>query len=210
MAVHPPRGLQGGDGGAEREKSGSGLAGRRLPRRGSRNPPAVGKLIRTWPGGGRPGRGLAGPAAASCRRSQEAAALVAGLSHPFAVAHTLGLAASFYLLRREGPLARERAETVMAMATEQGFPFWLAHGTIVRGGALAEQGQAEQQQDQTAGEIVAKDVVIDRVGFGAHEQTCAIHIGQHARQEYHQAIPARQRHHVCSPPANQCMSHRCH
>ena len=32
----------------------------------------------------------------------------------------------------------------MTLSTEQGFPFWLAIGTIVRGWALAEQGQVEE------------------------------------------------------------------
>ena len=50
----------------------------------------------------------------------------------------------FHSLRREGQLARERAEAVMTLATEQGFPFWLAFGTMVRGWALAEQGQVEE------------------------------------------------------------------
>jgi len=32
----------------------------------------------------------------------------------------------------------------MTLATEQGFPFWLAFGTMVRGEALAEQGQVQE------------------------------------------------------------------
>ena len=32
----------------------------------------------------------------------------------------------------------------MTLSTEQGFPFWLAQGTIVRNGVLAEQGQVEE------------------------------------------------------------------
>ena len=32
----------------------------------------------------------------------------------------------------------------MALATEQGFPLWLACGTILRGWALAAQGQGEE------------------------------------------------------------------
>ncbi len=78
------------------------------------------------------------------KRSQEAVALAEGLSYPFSLAYALGCAALFYLLRREGQVARERAEVVMTLSTEQGFPFWLAVGTMVRGGALAEQGQVEE------------------------------------------------------------------
>ena len=78
------------------------------------------------------------------KRSHEALALAAGLSHPFSLAYALGFAAWFHHLRREGQLARERAEAVITLSTEQGFPYWLAYGTIVRGWALAEQGQVEE------------------------------------------------------------------
>src|SRR5439155_1323894 len=64
--------------------------------------------------------------------------------HPFSLAYALGIAAWFHSVRREGQLARERAEAVMTLSTEQGFPYWLAFGTMVRGGALAEQGQVEE------------------------------------------------------------------
>jgi predicted ATPase len=36
-----------------------------------------------------------------------------------------------------------QAEAVVALAIEQGFPFWAAAGTILRGWALAMQGQGE-------------------------------------------------------------------
>ncbi len=78
------------------------------------------------------------------KRSHEALALAAGLSHPFSLAFALGHAALFHLLRREGQLARERAEVAMTLSTEQGFPFWLAFGRMVRDWALAEQGQIEE------------------------------------------------------------------
>ena len=78
------------------------------------------------------------------KRSYEAVALAAGLSHPFSLAYALGIAAWFHSVRREGQVARERAEAVMTLSTEQGFPYWLAGGTIYRGWALAEQGQGEE------------------------------------------------------------------
>jgi predicted ATPase len=78
------------------------------------------------------------------KRSQEAVAVAAGLSHPFRLAQALGFAARFHSFCREWQIAREQAETVITLSTEQGFPFWLALGTIVRGGALAEQGQVEE------------------------------------------------------------------
>jgi DNA-binding winged helix-turn-helix (wHTH) protein/tetratricopeptide (TPR) repeat protein len=78
------------------------------------------------------------------KRSHEALALAEGLSHPFSLAYALGCAAWFHLLRREGQIARERAEAVMTLSTEQGFPTWLAFGTMMRGGALAELGQVQE------------------------------------------------------------------
>jgi class 3 adenylate cyclase/predicted ATPase len=78
------------------------------------------------------------------KRSNEALALAGELSHPYSLAYALGTAAMFHVLRREGQLAQERAEAVMTLSTEQGFTYWLAIGTIVRGWALAEQGQVEE------------------------------------------------------------------
>jgi predicted ATPase len=46
--------------------------------------------------------------------------------------------------RRERPLTLELAERAMRVSTEQGFASWLALGTILRGWALAQQGQGEE------------------------------------------------------------------
>jgi tetratricopeptide (TPR) repeat protein len=78
------------------------------------------------------------------KRSHEALALAAGLSHPFTLAYALGHAARDHLNRREEQVARERAEAAITLSTEHGFPFWLAVGTLVRDLALAEQGQVKE------------------------------------------------------------------
>jgi predicted ATPase len=78
------------------------------------------------------------------RRNHEAVALAEELSKPFSLAYALGHAARFHLYRREEQIARERAEAVMALSTEQGFPFWLMTGRLVWGWALAERGQEEE------------------------------------------------------------------
>jgi predicted ATPase len=98
------------------------------------------------------------------KRSHEALALAAGLSHPFSLAIALGFAAFFHLLRREEQLARERAETVITLSTEQGFPLWLAFGTMVRGWELADQGQvkegiAQMQQSLAAFRAMGTEIV---------------------------------------------------
>jgi len=56
----------------------------------------------------------------------------------------LNFAARVGQFRREVQLAYERAEATITLSTEQGFTYWLAEGTILRGWALAEQGQEEE------------------------------------------------------------------
>src|SRR5262249_22633080 len=78
------------------------------------------------------------------KRSQEALALAEGLSNPFNLTIALFHAALFHLFRREGQLAREQAEEVITLSTEQGFPAWLAYGRVVRDSVLADQGQVDE------------------------------------------------------------------
>ena len=78
------------------------------------------------------------------RRIHDALTLAQELSHPFSLAFALAFAAWLHQLRREGQAAQERAAATIALATEQGFPFWEAWGTILRGWALAEQGQSAE------------------------------------------------------------------
>ncbi len=46
--------------------------------------------------------------------------------------------------RRESQAAQEHAESAITLCAEQGFPYYLAWGTILQGCALAEQGQEEE------------------------------------------------------------------
>jgi len=77
------------------------------------------------------------------QRSHEALALAQELSHPFSLAVALHFAALLHNSRREWQAAQERAEALVALSTEQGFPFWVAWGTMHRGWALAGRGQVE-------------------------------------------------------------------
>jgi class 3 adenylate cyclase/predicted ATPase len=88
--------------------------------------------------------GLLGYAEQARKRSQEALTLAGGLSHPLSLAMALGFTASLHQRLREGQVTQERAETAITLSTDQGFPHWLAHGTILRGWVLAEQGQEEE------------------------------------------------------------------
>jgi class 3 adenylate cyclase/predicted ATPase len=74
---------------------------------------------------------------------EEGLALARGLSHPFSVAVTLGHAAVLHHFRREWKAARERAEEAIGLCTDQGFPFYLAMGNIIRGCALVAQARDE-------------------------------------------------------------------
>ncbi len=78
------------------------------------------------------------------QRSHEALTLARELSYPSNLAFALGLTSWLHQFRREGHLTRERAEVLIALSSEQGFPQWLAGGTMLRGWALAEQGQMEE------------------------------------------------------------------
>jgi predicted ATPase len=78
------------------------------------------------------------------KRSQEGLTLAQELSHPFSLARALFFKAWLHQVRREGRAAQELAEAALILATEHGFTFRVALGTIMRGWALAEQGQTEE------------------------------------------------------------------
>jgi predicted ATPase len=88
-------------------------------------------------------------------RSHAALTLAHKLAHPYSLAFALGLAAVLHHLRREGPAAQEQAEAAMTLAAEHGFVQWLAHGTILKGWALAEQGQGEGELAHLQRSLVA-------------------------------------------------------
>ena len=77
------------------------------------------------------------------QRSQAALTLAQELAHPFSLAYALTFATLIHQFRREGQATQARAEATIALAREQGFALWLAFGTVLRGWALAEQGQSD-------------------------------------------------------------------
>ena len=78
------------------------------------------------------------------QRSREAIDLAREISHPYSLVFALHFGTSVYRFRREGALAQTQAEGVVALASEQGFPYFHAAGTYLRGWALAEQDQVEE------------------------------------------------------------------
>jgi predicted ATPase/class 3 adenylate cyclase len=74
-------------------------------------------------------------------QSQAALTLAQERSHSFSLAFVLGVTAVLYQYRREVHLTHERVEAIMTLCTDQGFTFFLAWGTMLRGWVLAEQGE---------------------------------------------------------------------
>jgi len=66
------------------------------------------------------------------------------VAHLFSLSFVLAHSAMFHQCRREVRLVQERAEATSTLATAQGFPFWIAHGAILRGWALTHQAQAQE------------------------------------------------------------------
>jgi class 3 adenylate cyclase/predicted ATPase len=86
---------------------------------------------------------------------REALTLAKELAHPFSLAFTLAWAATVHQFRRELQAVQERAEALIALSTEQAFPFWLAFGTILRGWALTTQGAGAEGIAQIRQGLVA-------------------------------------------------------
>jgi predicted ATPase len=78
------------------------------------------------------------------QRMHEALTLGQELAHPHSLAIALHFAAELHQLRREGQAAQERAEMEIALSGKQSSAQWLARGTILRGWALAWQGQGAE------------------------------------------------------------------
>jgi TOMM system kinase/cyclase fusion protein len=70
------------------------------------------------------------------------------LSHAFTLAHALFSVTMGHQLRRDGRTMQERAETLIAFCMEQGASLYLAWATILRGWALATQGQMTESLAQ--------------------------------------------------------------
>jgi class 3 adenylate cyclase/predicted ATPase len=76
------------------------------------------------------------------RRSQEALTLAREWARPFGIAFAHYFAVGLHQFRREFPLVQERAEVLIALAQEQKFSLQWATGQVLRGWALAMQGDA--------------------------------------------------------------------
>ena len=66
------------------------------------------------------------------------------MGHPNTLAQTLYCGCVVRQLIRDRPGVVEMAEALIPLAKEQGFPYWLAMATILRGWALSEAGETER------------------------------------------------------------------
>lgn len=92
--------------------------------------------------------GLLGYPEQALQRANEALALAQELAHPYTLAWAMNFATIVHHLRRDPLRTRVQAEALIALASEQGFPFWVAAGMCFRGSALMEEGQEEEGMTQ--------------------------------------------------------------
>jgi predicted ATPase len=95
------------------------------------------------------------------KQSHTALTLAQELSHPHSLVYAQHFACVIHQFRCEIQAVKERAEAVLALATEQGFVFWLAYGMVMRGWALALQKQEDE------------GIISLRQGLAAQRQTGA-------------------------------------
>jgi predicted ATPase/DNA-binding winged helix-turn-helix (wHTH) protein len=78
------------------------------------------------------------------RVSREASRLSHELVQPSSQALALHFAAMVHQCRRDGPATLACAELTLTIAADQGLSFWQAGGTVMRGWAVAERGDAAE------------------------------------------------------------------
>ena len=88
-------------------------------------------------------------------RSQEPVAWAQEIEHPFSLVMALDFGTTIQRMCRDFSAVQEYAEAVIALSTVQGFPFWTRLGTLQRGWALAQQGQAEEGVEQVQSSVAA-------------------------------------------------------
>jgi predicted ATPase len=77
------------------------------------------------------------------QRGQEALALAQALDHFQSLAYARHNDATLYHRRRETLALQVQANTLLTLATAQGFPLWVGHGTFWQGWTLTMQGQGK-------------------------------------------------------------------
>jgi class 3 adenylate cyclase/predicted ATPase len=83
---------------------------------------------------------LLGQADQALAQSRRALAWARELSHPYTLAFALHVNCVFHQLRGDGAILAERAEELVTLATEHGFPHFVGTGTCFRGWAMLALG----------------------------------------------------------------------
>jgi class 3 adenylate cyclase/predicted ATPase len=97
-------------------------------------------------------------------RSYEAMTLAAEQSHPYSLAIAHVFSSWIHQFNQESQLTQERADTLIELSSEQGFPQWLALGNIMRGWALVDQGVEGEGIEDMMGGIAARRIRGSEVG----------------------------------------------
>jgi serine/threonine protein kinase/tetratricopeptide (TPR) repeat protein len=79
--------------------------------------------------------------------AREACDLARAIGHAFSIEHAVDFAAFLFHYCRLGAELRARGEEEIGIATEQGFPFWHALGTLHKGAGLLHQGPGQESLD---------------------------------------------------------------
>jgi predicted ATPase len=82
-------------------------------------------------------------------QSQRALAWARELSHPYTLAFALHVNSVLYQLRGDGATLQERAEELVAIATEHGFPLFVGSGTCFRAWAMLDMGGSIEEAIST-------------------------------------------------------------
>jgi class 3 adenylate cyclase/predicted ATPase len=82
-------------------------------------------------------------------RADEGLRYARELAHPNTTAYALGCHCGLHQLLRDREQALSEAEEAISLAKDQGFPYWLAVGKVIRGWALGEGGRATEGIEQT-------------------------------------------------------------
>jgi predicted ATPase len=77
------------------------------------------------------------------QQCDQALTFAQGLSHPFSLAFALSGKALLHHLCRETNIVQEQAATLLTVSTENGFPFYTAHGSMLLGWAMVERGAGQ-------------------------------------------------------------------
>jgi predicted ATPase len=101
-------------------------------------------------------------------RSHEALALARERAHPHDLAATLHYANVLDQLRRDGGAVAARAEHLIALASEHGFPLWLGFGHLMHGWAEVDRGGAEEGLAEMRRGVVALRATGQGTGWPYH------------------------------------------